>query len=74
MITRGRTCFLVATCGTPQRFKGRGQRHAPLHFGRAGPTGFDFAMRTLVYVPMRAGVALVAVPEDEVGIRLDHLE
>ena len=34
----------------------------------------DLALGALVDVPMRSGVAQIAIPKDERGIRFDHLE
>ena len=41
---------------------------------RAWPTGLDLAFGALKDEPMRPRVALVAIPQDQGGVRLDHLE
>ncbi len=41
---------------------------------RARPAGLDLALRTLEDEPMRPRVALIAIPEDQGRVRLDHLE
>lgn len=37
----------------------------PLRFSSAWSAALEFALRALVDVPMRAGVAEIAVPEDK---------
>lgn len=44
------------------------------HFGGAGAAGLELAAGTFVDEPVRAGVAHVAVPEDEGGVGLDDPE
>jgi len=41
---------------------------------RAWPTGLDLAFGALEDEPMGPGVAFVAIPQDQGGVRLDHLE
>jgi hypothetical protein len=45
-----------------------------LRFRHACFAGLQFALGTFVDPPVRSGVAHVAIPEDEGGVGLDHLE
>jgi len=48
--------------------------HPSSCFSRARPAGLQLALLALEDEPVRAGVAEVAIPEDQRGVRLDHLE
>lgn len=58
-------CLLVELCRSVTKILG---------FGRARPASLELAFGAFKDEPVRARMAHVAVPEDEGGVGLDHLE
>lgn len=66
------TLFALRGGGTDG--EGRWMMDTYLSLGLAGPARLELAILALVDEGMRARMAQIAIPLDEVGVGLDHLE